>query len=89
METPNDNNEQSREACGRSASAGYVAEYRNRVIQMCDERDEFGPLEDGYVYYWPSAKQGAIAAEELRIIADELDRRNAEWDAQVQRDIAT
>jgi hypothetical protein len=56
-----------------------------RIIAMMDERNEFGPLEDGYIYYWPSPNMGALGPHTLRVIADELDRRNAEWDAEVQR----
>jgi hypothetical protein len=58
-----------------------------RIIAMLDARNEFGPLEDGYIYYWPSPNMGALASYQLRVIADELDRRNAEWDAQVQADL--
>lgn len=48
-------------------------------------RADFAALEDGYQYYWPSAENpGAISAAVLRIIADELDLANAEWDAIVQ-----
>lgn len=53
------------------------------LIAKCNERREFDMLEDGYYYYWPS-NQGAIAPWELRAIADELDRLNADWDKQVQ-----
>lgn len=54
-----------------------------RLLKMCDERKEIAPLEDGYLYYWPTVG-GAIAAWELRAIADELDRQNAGWDREVQ-----
>ena len=59
-----------------------------RVIAMLDARNEFGPLEDGYIYYFPSPNMGALASYQLRLIADELDRRNAEWDKHVQTDLA-
>ena len=49
-------------------------------------RADFAALEDGYQYYWPSAENpGAISAAVLRIIADELDLANADWDAIVQQ----
>ena len=49
-------------------------------------RAEFAALEDGYKYYWPSAENpGAMSAAVLRIIADELDLANADWDAIVQQ----
>jgi hypothetical protein len=54
----------------------------SRIIAMCDDRNEFMQLDDGCVYYWPNS-HGAISATELRIIADELDRRNKEWSDQV------
>lgn len=36
-------------------------------------------LEDGYQYF--DTTKGGLSAVDLRDIADELDRRNAEWDA--------
>lgn len=49
-------------------------------------RDDFVTLEDGYKYYWPYGEhRGAMSAELLRLIADELDAANAEWDAIVQQ----
>lgn len=59
------------------------AEHRAKVITKCDERKTIGPLEDGYQQFWTS--HGAISAVELRIIADELDKRNADWDAKVKQ----
>lgn len=48
-------------------------------------RDDFVTLEDGYKYYWPYGEhRGAMSAELLRLIADELDAANATWDAIVQ-----
>lgn len=58
-----------------------TAEYWQRVITMA-QRD-FIAFEDGYLRYWPDKINGALSAADLRIIADELDRRNAPWDAQV------
>ena len=42
-------------------------------------------MDDGYQYFW-IANRGALSASDLRIIADELDRLNADWDAQVKAD---
>jgi len=39
-------------------------------------------LEDGYQYF--DTTKGWLSAADLRDIADELDRRNAEWDAEVR-----
>ena len=41
------------------------------------------PLEDGYKYYWAEGR-GALAASELRSIADYLDKLNFNWDLQVK-----
>lgn len=61
-------------------------EYRDRLIANCDKYDEIGPLDDGYRYFWIKDR-GALSARDLRIIADELDRRNKEWDEHIQREI--
>jgi len=57
------------------------------LIEKLDEREEFGPLEDGYIYWFPSG-QGAVCPWELRTIADELDKRNDTWHKQVMADLA-
>ncbi len=51
---------------------------------MSDFAKDFIPLEDGYYYYWPHSGKGAFSADNLRAIADELDRKNKPWDDQVQ-----
>lgn len=56
------------------------------VVSVADARKEFVMVDDGYVHWWPSLKpemHGALAPYELRILADECDRRNARWHAQV------
>jgi hypothetical protein len=58
-----------------------------RIITVAESSDEFVTLEDGFVYYWPSKEHyGALTATELRALADELDRRNAEWQATIDND---
>lgn len=58
-----------------------VEEYRQSAIAMSDERKEFVKDVDGYVYWWPDGSQnGHLSSHHLRWIADELDRRNKEWD---------
>lgn len=57
-----------------------------RIIKMADERGDFLALEDGYIYFDPTVR-GAMGSHTLRLMADELDRRNAEWDAKVQYDL--
>lgn len=58
------------------------------VIRKANEHGDFVELEDGYVHYWPTndASRGALPAWALRELADELDRRNAAWDAIIQGD---
>jgi len=38
---------------------------------------------DGFIVFW-SARRGGLSANDLRAIADELDRRNAPWAAQIE-----
>lgn len=61
-------------------------ELKARIIRTSDERGDFLTGDDGYVYYDPRNGQGFMAAWVLRHLADELDRRNAQWDAIVQAD---
>lgn len=56
----------------------------NRIIQIAEERGEFLYLEDGFLYYAPNGG-GAISAHQLRILADELDRRNKDWEEQINK----
>jgi hypothetical protein len=57
-----------------------------RLIGACEKRREFVTFEDGYVYFWPgNGMHGALPAWALRALADELDRRNAPWDAQIEQ----
>lgn len=43
-------------------------------------------LEDGFTYYWVHGK-GALSEQNLRDIADELKRRNAAWQQQIEKDL--
>ena len=57
-----------------------------RIIQIAEQRGEFAKLEDGYVYWWPSKDaSGALSEDMLRALADELERRNAVWHAEICR----
>ncbi len=56
---------------------------RQTCVEMSHERGDFMCLEDGYYRWWPHGL-GAISAEELRMIANELDRLNTDWDNQLQ-----
>lgn len=54
-------------------------EHQSRIITSCDSHEDIIPLEDGYHYFYIK-ERGAASAQDLRIIANELDRRNAAWD---------
>lgn len=53
------------------------------IVKLAEERGEFTTSEDGFVYWWPS-KNGCLAAHHLRILADELDKRNAKWAKEIE-----
>lgn len=55
---------------------------REDILRKVEERKEICTLEDGFMYYFPST-QGGLSASVLRIIADELDRMNADWQKQI------
>lgn len=54
-----------------------------RVLEVASPEIIMG--DDGYYIWWPEGNNGAHAAWHLRVIADELDRRNADWDAHIQK----
>lgn len=54
------------------------------IVASADSQGEFVTGDDGFVIYWPKGCYGAFAAWHLRAIADELDRRNAEWEARIR-----
>ena len=48
-------------------------------------KDDLLKGDDGYVVFWPlGTGKGAYTANNLREIADEIDRRNKPWDDQLQ-----
>lgn len=59
---------------------------RKEIVLESMESDVI-TLEDGYQYF--DTTKGALSAVDLRDIADELDRRNAEWDAKVQAELGS
>lgn len=62
-----------------------TAQSDQALIQQLHERGEISTSDDGYFYYWPAAKfGGCISARQLRVIADHLDKLNAEWDSQIK-----
>lgn len=57
---------------------------QERIIRLACEKEEFVTEVDGFVYYWPSREWGgAYSSHVLRILADELDRRNEAWSAEI------
>lgn len=56
-----------------------------RLILLVEEREDFVRDVDGYVYFAPNRANGHLSASMLRALADELDRRNAPWDAQINQ----
>lgn len=58
----------------------------SRSVEVAIKRGELVTLEDGFLYYWPDpANHGALPAHALREPADELDRRNAAWAAELEK----
>ncbi len=56
------------------------------LINKVKALNEFITLDDGFVYYWPAGHAGgALSSHQLREIADELDRRNAPWQADINK----
>jgi hypothetical protein len=47
------------------------------------EKDFFTEV-DGYVYYYPT-EHGYLTAHHLRMIADELDKRNKAWNDEINK----
>ena len=45
--------------------------------------EDFLAGDDGFVVFWPIPTRGGFTAHDLRLIADELDRRNAKWSAEI------
>jgi hypothetical protein len=52
------------------------------IVKVAEERGELMQDVDGFFYYFPKGS-GSIPAYQLRQLADELDRRNAPWEKQI------
>jgi hypothetical protein len=48
------------------------------LIERLKEDKDIIRFDDGYWYFWPDSTRGAFRANQLRAIADELDRLNTE-----------
>lgn len=59
----------------------------SKLIEKAHAAGDFIKDIDGYTIYWPRGLGGAFNAANLRELADELDRINAAWDAQVRKDL--
>ena len=57
-----------------------------KIIRIIDERNEFVRDVDGFLYYFPTVGGGHFSSDILRIIADELDKRNKPWQDQIEKD---
>ena len=65
---------------------------RATVCRLAEEWGEFVTDVDGFVYWWPSANPehaGHLSPYQLRILADELDRRNAPWQAVIDAEFSS
>lgn len=60
---------------------------RRNILNNARLNKHFQMLEDGYYWYCPPAEM-AFDDFTLRVIADELDRVNKGWDAQVKKGVA-
>ena len=54
-------------------------EYAQKIIKAADSRSEFVTDVDGFVYWYPLRDNGNLSAAQLRVLADELDKRNKRW----------
>lgn len=64
---------------------GQQEENVQYLIDKIDTREEFITLDDGFIYYMPEPGGGALNAWALRAIADELDKRNENWNLKIEQ----
>lgn len=55
----------------------------DEIIRKSEANGDFVTGDDGFVVFWPEGQCGGFEAWHLRVIADELDRRNASWQAEI------
>ena len=59
---------------------------RERIVGLAESRGEFVTDVDGFVYYWPDGScSGHLSSYHLRLLADELDKRNESMNQQIQQ----
>jgi len=58
----------------------------SKIVETANKMNEFVVGDDGFVMYWPAGfAGGGFSAWHLRELADELDRRNEAWQADLDR----
>lgn len=76
-------------ALTHSGLSGDAGEDGRRIVRFSDEKGDFVVGEDGCTIFWPEGlSRGGFNAWHLRALADELERRNADWLAQMRADFA-
>lgn len=60
-----------------------VLEEEARIVAVSQERGDFITDVDGFVYWRPLQRRGHLSAWHLRVLAEELDRRNKDWQDQI------
>jgi hypothetical protein len=64
-------------------------DYRKRFIKTCKDHNEFVADADGFVYWQPEGTtSGYLASHHLRWLADELDKRNKDWQKKIDEHFA-
>lgn len=63
-----------------------LVDRQKKLIEVIDQNKDIIAGDDGFYIFWPTRiSSGALTAQDLRIIADELDRRNAPWQSQLEK----
>ena len=55
-------------------------ELKSHILEKIENNKEFVQDVDGFYYWWPEGLNGYLTPHALRWIADELDRRNKNWE---------
>ncbi len=62
-----------------------MKDLKQHIISTTEERKEFITDIDGFIYWWPEgSRRGHLSSAHLRILADELDKKNEAWDRQIK-----
>lgn len=60
-----------------------MIDLKEKLIEKVEKDGDLIRCEDGYWVFWPSRNHGAFQAYHLRIIAEELDKRNIEFEKEM------